>query len=143
MRSGVRRPLDVPSCLTFTGPHAFIGINNSSADAGVYSVVGGGQGNQACDPYSTVVGGSNNLVSGTSGTMSNHSFIGGGEDNWLTGTDDHSAILGGFSNSVTGAVSAIIDGDSNVVAASSSFIGAGRQYDSRRRGYCSDRDRRE
>jgi hypothetical protein len=57
VHSSNRRTLSVPSCIGFTGPDAFIGINNSSADAGQYSVVGGGQNNEACDSWGTVVGG--------------------------------------------------------------------------------------
>jgi len=124
VHSGVRRPLDLPSCIGFTGPHAFIGINNSSADAGQYSVVGGGQGNQACDPYSSIVGGNNNEIYGQ-GNSAVNAFIGGGGDNSITGVDGQSAIVAGHANQVSAGGSAIIDGDSNSVAANSSLIGAG------------------
>jgi hypothetical protein len=109
VRSGVRRPLDLPSCLGFTGPHAFIGINNSSADAGAYSVVGGGQNNQACDPDSTIVGGNGNEIYGQ-GNSAVNAFIGGGGDNSITGVDGQSAIVAGYANQVSAGGSAIIDG---------------------------------
>jgi hypothetical protein len=124
VRSGVRRPLDVPSCIGFTGPHAFMGINNSSADGGAYSVVGGGQNNEACDPDSTVVGGNGNQIYGQ-GNSAVNAFIGGGGDNSIIGVDGQSAILAGYANQISAGGSAIIDGDSNSVAANSSFIGAG------------------
>jgi len=123
--SGVRRTLSVPQCLGFTGPHAFIGINNSSADAGEYSVVGGGSGNQACDPYDTIAGGEDNWTSGTSGETSGGAFIGGGRSNTLTGDTGYSAIVAGFGGQVSAANSGIVEGTDNSVAASNALVGAG------------------
>jgi hypothetical protein len=111
--------------LGFTGPHAFIGINNSSADAGEYSVVGGGSGNQACDPYDTIAGGEDNWTSGTSGSSSGGAFIGGGRSNTLTGDTGYSAIVAGFGGQVSAANSAIVEGTDNSVAASNALVGAG------------------
>jgi trimeric autotransporter adhesin len=126
VHSGVRRTLSVTSCLGVTGPAtAFLGINNTNADAGQYSVVVGGQKNQACDSYSTIVGGYSNAVSGTEGVDSQYSFIGGGLQNTLTGTDYSSAIVGGDGNQVSGASSAIVGGDTNSVAGFQSAIVGG------------------
>jgi hypothetical protein len=126
VHSGVRRSLSVPSCLGFTGPDAFIGINNSSADAGQYSVVGGGQNNEACDPWSTVVGGSNNSIYGTTGGgTTSWGFIGGGFGNVLTGSDEFSAIVAGDDNQVLSQESAIVAGSDNSVAAIGALVGAG------------------
>ena len=126
VHSSNRRTLSVPSCIGFTGPDAFIGINNSSADAGQYSVVGGGQNNEACDSWGTVVGGSGNSIYGTTGQgTTGWGFIGGGFGNVLTGSDEFSAIVAGDDNQVSTQESAIVAGADNSVAAFGALVGAG------------------
>jgi hypothetical protein len=127
VHSGVRRTLAVPTC-SGAGGYSFVGGSgglNINIAGGSYSVVGGGEGNQACDSWSTIAGGYFNAVS--HGTSSNpyDSFIGGGESNIITGNDSDSAIVGGNSNSVSNAESAIVAGETNSVVARDSLVGAG------------------
>ena len=88
-------------------------------------MVGGGQQDEACDPYSTVVGGYSNEILGTSGDTSTNSFIGGGQSNTVTGDDAMAVIVGGYANQVSNAESGIIAGFENSVAADHALIGAG------------------
>jgi hypothetical protein len=88
----------------------------------VASVVAGGYANDACDPWSSIVGGYEN---GINGTGDGEGFIGGGEHNGLSGYNTDSAIVAGSTNSVTNYEAAIVAGNENSVAASDSFIGAG------------------
>jgi hypothetical protein len=127
VHSGVRRTLSVPSCLGVTRPStAFLGINNTNAAAGQYSVVVGGQNNQACDEWSAVAGGYGNAISGTTGEpYTGYGFIGGGTGNTLTGSDYSAAIVAGYANQVTADSSAIVGGGSNSVAAVHALVGAG------------------
>jgi hypothetical protein len=123
VHSGVRRTLSV-TC-SGTGTDAFIGGNGGddpNAAGASYSVVGGGQGNQACDGWSIIAGGFSNLVSGTG---DGDGFIGGGEDNLVTGDDTDSAVVAGEDNKVSNTESAIVGGATNTVSAAYGFIGGG------------------
>ena len=139
-RSGVRRTSSVspPTC-SGTGTAAFVGANNSNVAGGAYSVVVGGELNQACDQFSAVVGGYQNAVS-TTPSGGADGFIGGGTGNGLTGNDGNSAIVGGTDNGVTGPNSfigggayntvstnfgVVAGGESNTVSGSTSAVGGG------------------
>ena len=129
--SGARRTLSAPTC-SGTGTGAFVGSPGSPTDGpnvadGEWSVVGGGEGNQACDGWSTVAGGYMNAVSGTDDADQNNfdGFIGGGEYNVVTGIDMESAVVGGYGNLVSTNESAIVDGESNSVVARGSLVGSG------------------
>ncbi len=84
-----------------------VGIGTTQPTAQL-SVVGTGQ-----------FGASNNEASG------DNSFVAGGQNNQVTGTSAHGAILGGQFNEVTGNLSAIIGGYENTVTGTSSVILAG------------------
>src|SRR5579884_608764 len=104
----VRRTLALSACSS-NGTGSFVGAAHDGGFAGGYdSVLVGGYRNNACGDETSVVGGSNNLISpgGAGG-----SFIGGGESN---------SIDGGF-----GAWSAIGAGSGNAMSAAYGFIGAG------------------
>jgi hypothetical protein len=122
VHSGARRTLSGPSC-SGTGTGAFVGVNNTNVAGGNYSVVGGGQDAQACDAWSSVVGGYSNVIA-ASGSHED-GFIGGGEYNTVTGSDLDSAIVTGNGNNVSNTESAIVGGTSNSVAASYALIGGG------------------
>jgi len=142
--SGIRRRLSVPTC-SGIGSYSFLGGpggggNNLPNVAGAqYSVVGGGSGNQACDGWSTIAGGFENAISGTDGDVF-LGFIGGGQANTITGSDEDSAIVagytntlsgeyefigGGFGNNLGGEYGAIAGGDENAMNGEYGFIGAG------------------
>jgi hypothetical protein len=120
-RFGVRRTLDVPTC-SVTGTGAFVGANNSNVAGGADSVVAGGSSNQACDVLSSIVGGSQNAVSGSGAS---DGFIGGGEENTVTGNDNASAIVAGVENEISSASSFIGGGSVNNVAGTLSVIAGG------------------
>jgi hypothetical protein len=122
--SGVRRTLSVPTC-SGTGTSAFLGGGYQNVAGGSYSVVGGGEHNQACDGWSTIAGGFGNAVSGSGDTNDYDGFIGGGENNVVTGNDTDSAVVAGKNNTVSVAESAIVGGASNSVAATFSLVGGG------------------
>jgi hypothetical protein len=122
--SGVRRTLSVPTC-SGTGTSAFLGGGYQNVAGGSYSVVGGGEHNQACDGWSTIAGGFGNAVSGSGDTNDYDGFIGGGENNVVTGNDTDSAVVAGKNNTVSVAESAIVGGTSNSVAATLSLVGGG------------------
>ena len=128
VHSGVRRTSAVPTC-SLKGGFAFVGGSGSSPGAnvagGAYSVVGGGQYNQACDQWSVIAGGYTNAVSGQNSTNTDDGFIGGGEFNTLTGNDTDSAIVSGNQNVATKSEAGIVAGDTNSVGALASFIGTG------------------
>ena len=123
VHSGARRTLSVPGC-SGMGTGAFIGSNNTDVAAGAYSIVGSGQDNGTCDSWSSVVGGFDNVVSGT-GSGHIDGFIGGGENNVVTGADLDSAVVAGNGNTVSNIASAIVGGKSNAVATEFSFVGGG------------------
>ncbi len=106
----------MPTC-SGTGVGAFLGVNNTNVAGGSYSVVGGGQYNQACDGWSTIAGGYGNAVSGTGGGNVYTGFIGGGEANVLTGADEDSAIVAGYQNALTGEYGFIGGGSTNTLSA--------------------------
>jgi hypothetical protein len=97
----------------------------SNFAGGLYSFVGDGWGNQACDGYSAIGSGYFNAISASQSGSQAGSFIGSGENNTITGDDQDSAIVGGYSNTVSSAGSAIGGGYSNATAAGWSVIGGG------------------
>lgn len=65
------------------GSYAFLGGTGGpdpNVAGGAYSVVGGGQHNQACDEWSVIAGGYGNAVSGPNPSAQVDSFIGGRGD---------------------------------------------------------------
>jgi len=75
-------------------------------------------------PAITIVGGANNIASGS------YSFIGGGGDittatNRNTASGDWSAVIGGYKNTASGSYSSIINGTLNTASNYSAFIGSG------------------
>ena len=128
--SGARRTLAAPTC-SGTGSGAFVGGPGSAmfglnVAAGEYATVAGGENNQACDAWSIIAGGYSNAVSGSSGSPEEDGFIGGGENNVVTGSGEDSAVVGGDYNAVSANDSAIVGGVSNSVAGAYSFIGGGQ-----------------
>jgi hypothetical protein len=113
--------MSVPTC-SGTGTDAFLGGGSANVAGGNYSFSGAGQYNQACDAWSAIPGGYYNAVSG-SGT--GDGFIGGGEDNIVTGDDTDSAVVAGTTNTVSSFESAIVGGDGNSVAAAYALVGGG------------------
>jgi hypothetical protein len=126
-----------------TGGNDCIGIGNDGNDQGNNTVnsalgyIGGGTGNviQEGGSNSFIGGGEDNTVSGTSSAggagennqvLGDFSFIAGGRFNIIR--DDYSSILGGESNEIlTGATYSFIGaGDTNTIASTYSNIGAGR-----------------
>jgi hypothetical protein len=121
-QSGIRRTMSEPACST-NGNGAFVGGGTYNVAGGGVSFVGAGTGNQACDGFSGIVAGEDNAVSGTTGPF--NSFIGGGEENIVTGSDLDSAIVAGNTNTVSNDESAIVGGHLNTVSSEYGFIGGG------------------
>lgn len=117
-RFGTQSPVD----------HTKIGIVNLGSDStqltsGVtanYSSILGGDKNQVSNVYSTVVGGVQNIISGSSIISA---FIGSGQGNDVSGS--YSAIMNGFGNAVSGNYSYVVGGEGNSSSDSNSFIGSG------------------
>ena len=128
VHSGARRTLSVPTC-SGTGVGAFLGGaggnggvgDNPNYAAGQFAVVGGGSGNQGCDGWSAIAGGYNNAASGSG----EDGFIGAGEFNVVTGSDNDSVVVGGSGNQVSESDSAIVGGSSNAVSTDNGFLGGG------------------
>jgi hypothetical protein len=120
--SGVRRTMSVPTCST-AGSGAYVGGGASNVAGGTDAFVGAGGDNQACDGDSAIAGGYQNAVSGTSGNYDG--FIGGGEENIVTGNGTDSAVVAGESNEVSNTESAIVGGASNAVSNEFGFVGGG------------------
>jgi hypothetical protein len=126
--SGVRRTQAAPTC-SGTGVEAFVGGPGSTmfglnVAGGEYAVVAGGENNQACDAWSTIAGGYTNAVSGSGGPEDG--FIGGGENNVVTGYGQDSSVVGGDNNVVSSNDSAIVGGQSNSVAVPFALVGGGQ-----------------
>jgi hypothetical protein len=106
------------------------GIGNSINDVGELSgshVIVGGYGNQIdTNRDSSIVGGRNNQIIGTSyGNFSNHSFIGGGRNNQISGSS-YSSIVGGRDNFTLKNNNTVVGGrDNQILLSSDSFIGGG------------------
>ncbi|HEX3469416.1 MAG TPA: tail fiber domain-containing protein [Candidatus Elarobacter sp.] len=127
--SCVRRTL-ATSC-SGTGTGAFVGGAggngsggyNPNVAKGLFAFVGAGSGNDACDAWSTIAGGYDNVASGTG----EDAFIGAGENNLTTGYDLDSTIVAGNTNTVSEDESAIVAGFDNLVQTEDALIGTGRQ----------------
>ncbi|MDR2415293.1 MAG: hypothetical protein LBD75_01395 [Candidatus Peribacteria bacterium] len=75
----------------------------------------GGKGNKMLAPEnSTLMGGSGNSTTAT------ESFVGGGEQNVITGSTARAVILGGKGNTLSGNDSIILGGEKNTISGSSS-----------------------
>jgi hypothetical protein len=89
------------------------------------SIVGGYQNIIRDDAkYSSIVGGSGNIIDGNNvgAGQSGRMFIGGGRDNTLSGSN-YSNIVGGYNNTInTSIYSSIIGGESNIVNHNHSHI---------------------
>ncbi|HEX3466893.1 MAG TPA: tail fiber domain-containing protein [Candidatus Elarobacter sp.] len=126
--SGTRRTLSVATC-SGTGTGAFLGGaggnggqgDNPNVAGGQFAVVGGGSGNQACDAWSAITGGYDNAVSGSG----EDGFVGAGEGNVVTGTDNDSAVIAGNGGTVSSYESTVVGGTSNSVSAPDASIGGG------------------
>jgi hypothetical protein len=95
------------------------GYSNIAGDsyADTAAFVGGGYGNMAMTPFSTLCGGNHNYIGGY------NSFIGGGEVNSAPGIQ--STITGGYNNISGGSQSAICGGSFNFTGAGLACIGGG------------------
>jgi hypothetical protein len=90
----------------------------TSVASSAYSVIGGGQNNQASGNYAVVSGGTSNTVSNA------FSWIGGGQSNTIT--QQYSAISGGVSNQILNSYSNIGGGQSNTNSGNWCTIGGGQ-----------------
>jgi len=102
------RPFYIPSGDTSTVLPTFGGHSNTDS----FSSILGGSGNilTASGGYNSIGGGITNKIQGTSAK----SFIGSGQYNYITGASVRSAILGGYNNEISGSsYSSIVDGQSN------------------------------
>jgi len=121
---GVRRPSSVPTCST-VGGGSFVGGGYFGEASGYAAAVVGGLGNEACDDYSSVVGGESNSIA-TSNDAAIQSFIGGGYQNVITGGAEYGFLGGGHANTVTGITAALSGGYQNQNAAANAMLGAGQ-----------------
>jgi len=92
---------------------------NLVGGSGEYSVLAGGQTNDASGNWSVSTGGLRNIVGGTA------SFVGGGRDNIASGT--YSVVAAGVSNEAAGSDSTISGGSYNVASAQHATVGGGNQ----------------
>lgn len=92
---------------------------NLVGGSGEYSVLVGGQTNDASGNWSVSAGGLRNIVSGIA------SFVGGGRDNIASGT--YSVVAAGVSNEASGSDSTISGGSDNVASAQHATVGGGTE----------------
>ena len=99
---------------TAGGDYAFVG-GGSLNSAKRYDVVGGGKGNVVGADYSGIfTGQGNSIIEPANSSL--WSFVGGGQNNTIVGSSDHSTIAGGLGNSLAYAsYVAIGGGQSNSV----------------------------
>jgi hypothetical protein len=103
-----------------------------------YSVVGGGQSNQAASDYTVSLGGfDNNAGDGTfseysvviggrvNSATSDYTFIGGGRNNSTSLLSNYSAVGGGYDNDVSGHYSVILGGSNNDIVNKSNYSAIG------------------
>jgi trimeric autotransporter adhesin len=110
---GLHVPNDIRGHFGFIG-----GGSGNYIDAFIYSVIGGGTGNNAQGGYSTIAGGAGN------NTQSDYTTIGGGQNNFAFGT--HGTVAGGFQNSISsGNYSTVGGGSQNTANGHTSTIGGG------------------
>jgi len=116
-----RRPAGGPTTCTTSDSVSFVGIAGESDVAGHGSAVPGGEGNEACDYYGVIAGGSGNGI-GASGEA-DESFIGAGNNNGVTGDE---AFVGTGQNNAAGGAGAFVGaGYFNLGSGNAAFVGAG------------------
>jgi len=104
------------------GCNLITSIGSSSQTS--HSTISGGYCNRIYDTTGAILGGGNNTISGTSGTLAVYSSIGGGLCN--SARCSYSFIGGGTRNIVSGQYSGILGGSGNTVTGNYSFaIGCG------------------
>jgi hypothetical protein len=104
------------------GTAAFIGAGNSDVAAGYGAFAGAGYDNQACDEYTAIPGGYENLIFSGNGSGDGQSFIGAGNGNSITGTASFdSGIVDGHDNSIISPYAFIGGGDTNSIGSGGSY----------------------
>lgn len=92
-------------------------VGDPAGNAGSFATVGGGAGNQALAPYSTISGGNENAAGGDSAAVS------GGANNRVQAP--FATVGGGLGNAVTGDYGVVSGGTGNEVRAEYGAIGGG------------------
>lgn len=126
---------------TLSAANGFFGTPSNASTLSDYSFIGTGLGVantsqriNATSPFASIINGSGNVVSASSG----FAFIGGGNVNTVTGLHStvvngngstanglHATVLNGNTNSVNAAYGLILDGYTNTVSGSGGLIGDG------------------
>jgi hypothetical protein len=122
--SHVRRAIAPPSCFGTPGPSSVVAGGDSNVASGGDSGVLGGVSNQVCNNISSIVGGIDNTISDATDSA-NRSFIGGGQDNVITGSGIWAVIGGGYQNTLTGEFGVVGGGDSNQEAGNFAAVTGG------------------
>ena len=107
------------------GSYSFVGGGISNDAGNVYGVVVGGTGNTiSVAPYSSIVGGRQNVINTIGNTESTYAFIGGGFINTIGSGSTGSAILGGENNQINSSVQygSILGGRDGVLSHNDSFV---------------------
>ncbi|HEX3466779.1 MAG TPA: tail fiber domain-containing protein [Candidatus Elarobacter sp.] len=121
--SAVRRTLSIPTC-SGSGVDSFVGGGLSNVAHGTYAGVLTGYGNQACDNADVIGGGSTNAISANNDAT--EGFIGGGENNVITGNASYAVVTGGNGNIVNGGEWGVVAGGSgNTVTGNDATIAGG------------------
>jgi hypothetical protein len=120
---GVRHTESGPSC-SGAGGSSFVGGAGSNVAHGGFAGVLAGYGNQACDDFTAIDGGSDNSIS-SSGDTATSSWIGGGFENTITGNGYYAALGGGSQNTITAAFSFVGSGQDNNLSGEYGVIGGG------------------
>jgi hypothetical protein len=106
--------------------NAFIGAGTSNGVTanGLYGAIVGGFSNNVESDYSTIGGGSFNLVRPAPGSApSGSAFIGGGDSNVNTGA--YGSLVGGLYNQLSGEYATIAGGDGNIASGENAAIPGG------------------
>jgi hypothetical protein len=117
------------STLSFYTPHGVVVGGGNNQATGSYSFIGGGgdagtagNRNSAAGDWSTISGGFKNSITASS---ANYGFIGGGQQNSITGLN--SVIVGGISNQAGGIGSSVGGGNTNNANSNYSTVVGGLQ----------------
>lgn len=109
---------------TVSGHYGAISGGDGNEAAGAYTFVGGGSGVEALSDYSAIGGGVGNTIYVDPASSSNASFIGGGNNNIISGLV--SAIGGGTNNNIVSGENNFIGGGyGNTANSTYSFVGGG------------------
>ncbi|MGR4065186.1 MAG: tail fiber domain-containing protein [Vulcanimicrobiaceae bacterium] len=122
MRLG--RNVTVPSCFGTPGPNSVVAGGDSNTATGGDSGVLGGISNQVCNNISSIVGGIDNAISDSTDSA-NRSFIGGGQDNVITGSGIWAFIGSGLENTLTGQYGMLGGGENNRISGDFATLGGG------------------